>query len=310
MAKQPAVQKTEKAVVHTEVEQAEEARLETATSDAPSQEAVTEPSTQKAAERVEEVAQKAVKHVEQVVQHAAGKAEHAAQKTAKQAEQAAHKAARRVEQAAHTVAAQVEQVAHKAAERAGQVAQVAQKVAADTEQAGHQAAGRVEEAARAVVDRVDANGTALRLEGFMKKQLSVAQKRFHDLEENAEKVIDELRVRGHRSRKELEIFLQTLKPSDLNLLDSPMVKGVLEKPAVKSMLERPAVKEFGVRAERAGEEFRRQWTSFQHRVVAPASEVTQSQVKQLGEQFSRLQKRVNAFIGKPPQPPPSAEGRG
>lgn len=119
---------------------------------------------------------------------------------------------------------------------------------------------------------------AQKLEGFVKKQLSEAQKRFHHLEESAERVVEEIRVRGHQGRKELEVMLQTFKPAEL--------------------LDRPVVKQLEQQAERASDVVRKGWDRLQTRVVKAAGVATQAQVKQLSREVSKLSKKVTELVGK------------
>jgi hypothetical protein len=163
-----------------------------------------------------------------------------------------------------------------------------------------------------------------KLEGFVKTRFAEAQKGFLSLEEGAEKVLDGIRYRSHRSRKELELLLQTLKPTDLKeVLDTPMVKelGARAEKAGEVVRERAekagevvrqraeqAEKAVREQAERAGEVLRKRLDGLQAKVTEKVTEVaggmaTRAEVRQLTDELSRLTRKVNVLLGREDEAP-------
>ncbi|HLL53973.1 MAG TPA: hypothetical protein VK447_10525, partial [Myxococcaceae bacterium] len=134
------------------------------------------------------------------------------------------------------------------------------------------------------------------------------QKGFHSLEEGAEKVLDGIRHRGHQSRKELELLLVTLKPTDLKVLDSPVVKelGARAEKAGEVVRERAEKAEKAVReqAEKAGEVLRKRLDGLQAKVTEVAGGMaTRADVRQLTDELNRLTRKVNVLLGREDEAP-------
>ncbi|WP_224362008.1 hypothetical protein [Hyalangium versicolor] len=125
------------------------------------------------------------------------------------------------------------------------------------------------------------NGKARDLETFVKQQLEGAQKRFEDLEQEAEKAIKSLKARSRGPAREVEKFLGQINPD--------------------SLLENPKVKELGRKATQVSSELRKRLDGIQTRAVEAVGVASQAQVKELNRELSRLSKKLDQLL------PPSAK---
>lgn len=126
------------------------------------------------------------------------------------------------------------------------------------------------------------NGKSKDLQHFVMDQLQVAQKRFVELEKDAEKAINQLVSRGKESRKDLEKLINKVSSGDIAIFDTAAVKDLTKK------------------AEVAGTQMRKRLDHLQTRMVQASGVATQSQMKELKSELHRLAKKIDA-LGKPPQ---------
>lgn len=124
------------------------------------------------------------------------------------------------------------------------------------------------------------NGRSQSLQRFVRGQLEEARERFHSFEHEAEHVLKGLVEKGRAQRKELESLIERVNAGEL--------------------LVTPAVKQFGKRANLAGTQVRRRLDQLQQRVVAAAGVASQSQVKEINRELSRLSKKIDTLLGKRP----------
>lgn len=117
---------------------------------------------------------------------------------------------------------------------------------------------------------------------FVKGQLEEAQKRWALLEDEAQKVVKNLVARGMESRKEIEGLLTRLN-------------GPEQVAAEK-------VKELSKRAGEARAELKKRLDGLQTRVVEAAGVASQSQVKAISRELTRLSKKLDTLVGKKPKP--------
>lgn len=120
---------------------------------------------------------------------------------------------------------------------------------------------------------------ARNLENLLKGGLEEAQKRFQGLEAEAEKLVKNLKVRGEESRKELEAKLEGSR-KELN-----------------ELLEHPRVKNLSRKASQAGNALRKQFDGLQSRMVESAGVASQSQVKEIRRELSKLSKKLDELVG-------------
>ncbi len=147
-----------------------------------------------------------------------------------------------------------------------------------------------------------ATGTASKLENVLKGGLEEAQKRFQGLEAEAQKrfqgleaeaqkrikgleteagkVVQGLKTRGQESRKELETLL-----------------GKLDKLEPKELLAHPRVKELSRKVDQAGTELRKRFGGLKSGVVESVGVASQSQVKQIHREISKLSKKLDEVVG-------------
>ncbi|XXF75493.1 hypothetical protein P2318_20765 [Myxococcaceae bacterium GXIMD 01537] len=111
-------------------------------------------------------------------------------------------------------------------------------------------------------------GGTRNLERLLKGSLEEAQKRFQGLELEAEKLVQDLKSRGEESRKELN-----------------------------QLLEHPRLKELGRRVDVAGGELKRRIGGIQSRVVESVGVASQSQVKEIRSELSKLSKKLDGLVG-------------
>lgn len=117
---------------------------------------------------------------------------------------------------------------------------------------------------------------------FVKGQLEEAQKRWAVLEDEAQKVVKNLVARGVESRKELEGLLTRFNGSEL--------------------VSTEKVKELSKRAGEARTELKKRLDGLQTRVVEAAGVASQSQVKALSRELTRLSRKLDSLAGKKAKP--------
>jgi vacuolar-type H+-ATPase subunit D/Vma8 len=117
------------------------------------------------------------------------------------------------------------------------------------------------------------------VQGFMKGQLGMAQKRLVAFEAEAEKVLKNLIARGQDSRKELDVLLERLSGAELKVLNG-------------------SLRELIKRAQDVSQDARKKLEEFQARILQVAGVASQNQVRALNRQLSKLSRRVDS-IDKP-----------
>lgn len=113
---------------------------------------------------------------------------------------------------------------------------------------------------------------------FVKGQLVEAQKRWQLLEGEAQKVVNNLVSRGRDSRKELEGLLSKLNHSELVSADK--------------------VRELSKRAVEAKGELKKRLDGLQTKVVEAAGVASQSQVKAIGRELTKLSRKLDTLVTK------------
>jgi hypothetical protein len=119
------------------------------------------------------------------------------------------------------------------------------------------------------------------VQGFVKGQFTVAQKRLVAFEVEAEKVLKNLIARGQDSRKELDALLERLGTAELKVLNGTL---------------RDLVK----RAQDVSQEARKKLEEFQARVLEVAGVASQNQVRALNRQLTKLSRRLDSITGDKP----------
>jgi hypothetical protein len=118
------------------------------------------------------------------------------------------------------------------------------------------------------------------VQGFVKGQFTVAQKRLVAFEAEAEKVLKNLIARGQDSRKELDALLERLGSAELKVLNG-------------------SLRELAKRAQEVSQDAKKKLEEFQGRVLEVAGVASQNQVKALNRQLTKLSRRLDAVVGKP-----------
>ncbi len=119
------------------------------------------------------------------------------------------------------------------------------------------------------------------VQGFVKGQFTVAQKRLVAFEAEAEKVLKNLIARGQDSRKELDALLERLSAAELKVLNG-------------------SLRELAKRAQEASAEARKKLEEFQARVLEVAGVASQTQVRALKGQLNKLSRRLDTLTGEKP----------
>ncbi|MGO8968341.1 MAG: hypothetical protein ACLQDQ_02100 [Myxococcaceae bacterium] len=119
------------------------------------------------------------------------------------------------------------------------------------------------------------------VQGFVKGQFNVAQKRLVAFEAEAEKVLKNLIARGQDSRKELDALLERLSAAELKVLNG-------------------SLRELAKRAQEASTEARKKLEEFQARVLEVAGVASQHQVRALKGQLNKLSRRLDTLAGDKP----------
>jgi uncharacterized protein YPO0396 len=118
------------------------------------------------------------------------------------------------------------------------------------------------------------------VQGFVKGQFGMAQKRLAAFEAEAERVLKNLIARGQDSRKELDALLERLGSAELKVLNG-------------------SLRELARRAQDVSQEARKKLEEFQARVLEVAGVASQNQVRALNRQLSKLSRRLDTIAGKP-----------
>ncbi len=118
------------------------------------------------------------------------------------------------------------------------------------------------------------------MQGFVRGQFGMAQKRLVALEAEAEKVLKNLIVRGQESRKELDALLERVSAAELKVLNG-------------------SLRELVKRAQDVSQEVRKKLEEFQARLLEVAGVASQTQVRALNRQLSKLARRLDHLSGKP-----------
>ncbi len=117
------------------------------------------------------------------------------------------------------------------------------------------------------------------VQGFVKGQFGIAQKRLVAFEAEAEKVLKNLIARGQDSRKELDALLERLSAAELKVLNG-------------------SLRELVKRAQDVSTEARKKLEEFQARILEVAGVASQTQVRALNRQLSKLSRRLDS-LAKP-----------
>ncbi len=116
--------------------------------------------------------------------------------------------------------------------------------------------------------------------GFVRGQLGIAQKHLVALESEAEKVLKSLIARGQDSRKELDALLERLSAAEYKVLNG-------------------SLRELAKRAQDVSQDVRKKLEEFQARLLEVAGVASQTQVRALNRQLSKLSRRLDHLSGKP-----------
>jgi hypothetical protein len=114
------------------------------------------------------------------------------------------------------------------------------------------------------------------VQGFVKGQFGMAQKRLVAFEAEAEKVLKNLIARGQDSRKELDVLLERLSAAELKVLNG-------------------SLRELVKRAQDVSAEARKKLEEFQARILEVAGVASQNQVRALNRQLSKLSRRLDSL---------------
>jgi hypothetical protein len=127
---------------------------------------------------------------------------------------------------------------------------------------------------------------ALKVPEFLREPLEAAQARLEQFEEDAQRVIKDLMVRGRASRKDIEQIVHRLSKQDWTF---PDMKQRLEKLREQGV-ERAA--EWRGRAESFRSEALDRMVELQSRAVSFLGVATREQVVELSRELERLSKRI------------------
>ena len=114
------------------------------------------------------------------------------------------------------------------------------------------------------------------VQGFVKGQFGIAQKRLVAFEAEAEKVLKNLIARGQDSRKELDALLERVSAAELKVLNG-------------------SLRELVKRAQDVSTEARKKLEEFQARILEVAGVASQTQVRALNRQLSKLSRRLDSL---------------
>jgi hypothetical protein len=116
------------------------------------------------------------------------------------------------------------------------------------------------------------------VQGFMKGQFGIAQKRLVHFEAEAEKVLKNLIARGQDSRKELDALLERLSAAELRVLNG-------------------SLRELVKKAQDVSADAKKKLEEFQSRILEVAGVASQTQVRALNRQVSKLSRRLDTLAG-------------
>jgi hypothetical protein len=119
------------------------------------------------------------------------------------------------------------------------------------------------------------------VQGFMKGQFGMAQKRLVAFEAEAEKVLKNLIARGQDSRKELDALLERLGAAELKVLNG-------------------SLRELAKKAQDVSTDARKKLEEFQARILEVAGVASSNQVRALNRQLTKLSRRLDSLAGRKP----------
>jgi hypothetical protein len=127
---------------------------------------------------------------------------------------------------------------------------------------------------------------SLKVPDFLKEQLEAAQARLGQLEDEAERVLKDLMLKGRAGRKDIEQIVHRFARQDWTF---PEVKHRLEKLREQGAERAAELKDraISVRAEALG-----RLVELQGKVVAFLGVATREQVEELSHELERLAKRI------------------
>lgn len=138
----------------------------------------------------------------------------------------------------------------------------------------------------AEVHKMDGN-QKLKVPEFLREQLESAQERLEQLEEEAQRVMKDLMLRGRESRKDIEQILHRLSRQDFSF---PEMKQRIEKLRDQGV-ER--AEELRGRAESFRTEAMERMVELQGRAVSFLGIATRDQVEELSKDLERLARRID-----------------
>lgn len=127
----------------------------------------------------------------------------------------------------------------------------------------------------------------LKVPDFLREQLEAAQVRLEQLEEEAQRVMKDLMLRGRESRKDIEQILHKLSRQDFSF---PEMKQRIEKLREQGV-ER--AEELRGRAENFRTEAMERMVELQGRAVSFLGIATRDQVEELSKELERLARRID-----------------
>lgn len=127
----------------------------------------------------------------------------------------------------------------------------------------------------------------LKVPDFLREQLEAAQARLEQLEEEAQRVMKDLMLRGRESRKDIEQILHKLSRQDFSF---PEMKQRIEKLRDQGV-ER--AEELRGRAESFRTEAMERMVELQGRAVSFLGIATRDQVEELSKELERLARRID-----------------
>ena len=145
----------------------------------------------------------------------------------------------------------------------------------------------------AEVQRIE-NGRSMKVPEFLREPLEAAQQRIEQIEEEAQRVLKDLMVRGRASRKDIEQIVHRLSKQDWTF---PEMKQRIEKLREQGA-ERAA--EWRGKAESFRAEALERVVELQNRAVSFLGVATREQVEELSKELERLTRRLDK-AGKQPK---------
>lgn len=120
-------------------------------------------------------------------------------------------------------------------------------------------------------------GGAQKLPAFVREQIEDAQKRLLALESEAQKVLQNLIVRGQKSRAEVEALLGRLQ----------------------GMEQVKEAKKLGKKATAARAQAQKRLNELQSRVIESVGVASGAQVKEINREIAKLSKKIDTLVKKP-----------